>query len=256
MRNLLFLVLLATSSLYSQSQEPSSVFMQLEQVDEAPVFPDCRTEEFDNCSLEKITSYFLTNLDPQILKSLSPEESNVILKFIIDHKGKIRNARAQSENEELKTEAVKILNSMPDFTPALSNGLPVNVIMNIPVKLESKDPVPPLDSKLYDTRAVVVGCENTSNPEACSQNTLLKGFIISFYDLRISTKGDIITSFVVLNINEEGKVIEVTAEGSNKKLNSAILRWGKKIKDFIPAVKDGRNVSMIYQFPITYSSTN
>ncbi|HSP83957.1 MAG TPA: hypothetical protein VLN72_09540, partial [Gillisia sp.] len=98
MRNLLFLVLLASSSLYSQSQEPSSVFMQQEQVDEAPVFPDCKTEEFDNCSLEKITSHFLTNLDPQILKSLSPEESNVILKFIIDHNGKIRNARAQSDN--------------------------------------------------------------------------------------------------------------------------------------------------------------
>ena len=256
MRFLSFIFFLATPNLYAQSPEPSSVFMQLNEVDQAPVFPDCKAEEFDNCSLEKLTSHFLTNLDPQILKSLSPAESNVILKFIIDHQGKIRNARAQCENEQLKAEAVKILNTLPEFIPALSKGLPVNVIMNIPVKLESKDPVHPSKATLYDTRALVVGCENKPNPAECSQNKLLKGFINSFYDLGISTKGDIITSFVVLNINEEGKVIDVTAEGTNKKLNTAILRWGKKIKDFIPAVKDGRNVSMIYQFPITYSSSN
>lgn len=256
MRHLLFLILFASPYLNAQSPEPSSVFMQLGEVDQPPVFPGCESGDFDNCSLEKITSHFLSDVDFQILKSLSPEESYVILKFIIDHEGKVRAARAQSVNEELKAEAVKILNTLPEFTPALSKGLPVNVIMNIPVKLESKNLVQPYKSTLYDTRAVVVGCENTPNPADCSQKMLLNGFINSFFDLGIRTKGEMIKSLVILEINEEGKVTELTAEGTNKKLNNAILRWGKKIDDFIPAVKDGRNVSMTYQFPITFSSSN
>jgi len=249
------LIFLFSGTFLAQNHDPSSIFLPLAQVDKAPGFSGCDPVELENCSLEKITTYFLSNIEPEILKSITPEDSYVVLKFIIDEEGKVRNSRVQSEHEELKLRSVEILESLPDFTPALAKGKPVNVIMNIPIKLKLNDDVISLNKNPYDTKAIYAGCENEPDPAYCSQTKLLITYSNSFYDLNIKTKGETIISKVTLEIDEEGNVTEVTAEGTNKRLNNSVLRWGKQIKKFIPAVKDGKNVSMTYTFPLTYSSS-
>lgn len=256
MKNYLLLIFLFSGTIFAQNPDPSSIFLPLAQVDKAPGFSGCDPVNNENCSLEKITTYFLSNIEPEILKSVTPEDSYVVLKFIIDEEGKVRNSRVQSEHEVLKLRSLEILESLPDFTPALSQGKPVNVIMNIPIKLKLNDDESLLNKNPFDTRAIYAGCENEPDPEYCSQTKLVIDYSKSFYDLNIKTKGETIISMVALKIDEDGNVTEVTAEGTNKRLNNSVLRWGKQIKKFIPAVKDGKNVSMTYTFPLTYSSSN
>lgn len=256
MRFFFLLILLSNGILQAQDIEPSSVFMQLNEVEQSPAYPGCEGMDF-NCSIEKITSYFIQHIDSTILNSLTPEESVVILKFIIDREGKVRRPTTKSKSEKLKAESLRIIAELPNFIPAVHDGKGVNVPIDIPLKLESRDPPPLSHSELYDIPDRFKGCAKINSAQNCTQLAIMNSFSNRYYDLGIRSKGETIKSIVTFQIDENGKITEVTTEGSNNVLNKALDNWGRKLDDFfILAVKDGKNVSMTYTFPVTLSTTN
>ena len=69
-------------------------------------------------------------------------EGRVVLQFIVDKTGKVRDVEVvRSVNEELDAEAVRVVESMPDFTPGRQNGEAVSVWYTLPIsfKLQSNN---------------------------------------------------------------------------------------------------------------------
>lgn len=59
----------------------------------------------------------------------------VYVTFVIDKKGKVKDARIlRGVSQELDEEAMRVINSMPPWTPGFQGGFPVNVQFNLPIK--------------------------------------------------------------------------------------------------------------------------
>lgn len=254
MKYLLWLLLLFPVLLYSQNETAgSTVIMELADVDKAPVYPGCTEEEFFACSFNRITVYLLDHIDKQVLAGLDPEESVINLKLIIDNTGKIRRVMAQGESEELKKEGIRVARQLPDFTPASFEGKTVNVIVDIPIKLESEDPLP-FNSDLYDTPAMAKECSNKNSTEEalrCTSEFVQKYFQRNLNRSKIETKNQLVKVVFHFVINESGKPTNVTATGIDQNLIKEGLRVINKMPDFIPATKDGKKVKVSYNFPTT-----
>ncbi len=73
-----------------------------------------------------------------------PEDSkdkggNVIIRFTISETGKVTNPEiVRGQTESLNNEAMRIINMLPDFTPAKSNGKNVPMVYTIPFQFSAK----------------------------------------------------------------------------------------------------------------------
>lgn len=64
-------------------------------------------------------------------------QGKVIVSFDITETGKIANAKVeQSVNPELDSEALRVISSMPDWTPGEDSGAKVTVKMNLPINFK------------------------------------------------------------------------------------------------------------------------
>lgn len=67
-------------------------------------------------------------------------EETVFISFTVDQNGAVTDAKAiKGENENLVAEALKAVNSMPDWEPAIKEGKPVAVSFTIPIRFMQKD---------------------------------------------------------------------------------------------------------------------
>ena len=64
----------------------------------------------------------------------------VVLQFVVDKTGKVGEVKvARSVDKELDHEAVRLVKTLPNFTPGRQNGEPVNVWYTLPVRFKLKD---------------------------------------------------------------------------------------------------------------------
>jgi protein TonB len=103
--------------------------------DEMPVYSGGENEMMK--FLENNVNY------PQPAKD-NGDEGTVFVDFIIDKTGLVTDVVATDSvntdvNQVLKDEAVRVVSSMPKWTPAKQNGKPVNVAYNIPIKFQLQE---------------------------------------------------------------------------------------------------------------------
>ncbi len=89
---------------------------------------------FNGGSSDAFVKYVQDNLKyPQVAID-NGESGRVMVNFIVDANGKIKNARVTSGvSDALDAEALRVVNSAPDWTPAKVGGKNVPVAYNIPV---------------------------------------------------------------------------------------------------------------------------
>jgi protein TonB len=75
----------------------------------------------------------------------SAEEDNVsgmvLVSYVVDKRGGVKDVRVERNstgNMDCATEAVRAVKAMPNWKPAMQNGKPVNMKMNVPIKFHSK----------------------------------------------------------------------------------------------------------------------
>lgn len=143
-------------------------------------------------------------------------------------------------------------------------NLPTKVKAEIAKKNKSKDKGSKEDKMKNVTEAVpqefAVNSHNQIDPKykeaeyANGQNEFRKLFAENFDTSKINIPTGTIKTLVKLDIDEQGNVKDIYAEGSNETFNyeavSAITKIVSKNK-FIPAQQDGVNVSSKFKFPIT-----
>jgi len=75
---------------------------------------------------------------PELAKSTGIQ-GKVFVQFVVDKKGKIKDAKViQGINSLLDKEALRVVESMPDWTPGRQHGKPVSVIYNLPISFKLK----------------------------------------------------------------------------------------------------------------------
>lgn len=66
-------------------------------------------------------------------------QGRVIVTFVISKEGKVVNPTIhRGRDKDLDREALRIISKLPDFKPAMKNGVPVNVRMNVPINFRKK----------------------------------------------------------------------------------------------------------------------
>jgi hypothetical protein len=113
-------------------------------LDKAPVAEGC--EDFATESLGKscfsgfISGYVNKNFNVKLASALGligKQRINVMFK--IDKDGRATDARSRGPHPELELEAVRVINSLPQFTPGEMNGKEVIVNYSLPIIFEVVD---------------------------------------------------------------------------------------------------------------------
>lgn len=132
-----FLLLLAAVSLNAQS-DSSKV------VERMPLFRDCGLEDSaanQQCSTDSLIQYMVRNLRYPTRARENGVEGIAVVRFIVEKDGTLSNITAlRDPGQGLGKEAIRIVESMPPWTPGRQRGENVRVQFNLPVKfaLESK----------------------------------------------------------------------------------------------------------------------
>lgn len=239
-----------TCFLQAQTEKSSGIFMNLSEIEQPPSFVGCENQEFETCSFDKITSYFMKEVDLKIIYRLSPEERFINLKFIVDSFGKVRRTMAQAKNETLKNEANRILRQLPDFNPGIHQDKKVNVIIDLFIELETPGPLL-ATSKFLDSPAILLKCKNNKDPIQCTSHWVQDFVNTNFNTSKFKRKGGEFKTVIQFVVDEQGKVTEVYAKGTDDNLNKEGIKVIKKLPDFIPATMNEKNVRVLFSLPIT-----
>lgn len=109
-------------------------------VEQVPAFEGCEKWLDDprkNCTSGKIGDFVNENFDTSLGEKLGlTGVTRVIVMFKIDKNGQVVEAQARAPKPELEEEAIRVVTSMPKFTPGEHNGSAVNVMYSLPIAFQ------------------------------------------------------------------------------------------------------------------------
>lgn len=204
------LVFPAANSLESKA---SGKIMPFKTVEQPPFYEGCEKEGRD-CTLQKITNFFVDEFNPKVLPD-DLEETDLAIKMILDETGALAWQRIITDFPEVETEAIRSLKELPTLTPAIHKGTEVSVIIDFVVKLSLGNHANPQ----VDTPPFPNECKDSEVKKECLSKSI-QSFINKNVQVPNLKKGGHFAelSFV---IDAEGKVAEIKVTGENEKLNRA-----------------------------------
>lgn len=142
---IIFLVLFFSILKYISSNNQEEEFSE---VDEMPIFGGCEKDDLDKeqltqCSNKKLIEFVHKNIVyPKLARELGIE-GKVMIKFVIDEKGKVTDAEIEKDiYADCGKEALRIVNMMPNWTPGKFKNKPVRVLLKLPVSFQLTDKEP------------------------------------------------------------------------------------------------------------------
>lgn len=107
-------------------------------IDEVPIYPGCESlvtnEERRQCMSEKISSFVNTHFNTNVVKGLGlTGRQRISVIFKIGKDGKISDVKSRAPHPALEEEAIRVINSLPSFTPGINNGKNVIVPYSLPI---------------------------------------------------------------------------------------------------------------------------
>lgn len=127
MRRIIFIVLsiLVTLSINAQSEATHVEEKVYDVVEEMPQFPGGPSALFE---------YLSNNLQYPVVAEENGVQGRVIVTFIVEKDGSISNAKVvKAVDPSLDKEAIRLVESMPNWIPGKQNGEPVRVKYTVPV---------------------------------------------------------------------------------------------------------------------------
>ena len=173
-------------------------------------------------------------------------QGRVVVKFVIDQVGNVGAVEVvRSVHELLDAEAVRVVKTLPRFTPGRLRGKAVSMWYTLPVTFTLKDKDEPAKPEDVEVKAKFPGGE-----EALVQ--FLKDHIK--YPPKAAKRkiqGRVKVEFLV---DKTGKVRDVkVVESVDKDLAKEAVRVCKLLPDFIPATVNGNPVDVWFSLPIKFN---
>ncbi len=120
--------------------DPVEVFT-FTQVESMPVFAGCEealtNDERYACMNSQLMAYVSSNFEVTDRMIQVSRGEKLFVEFIIEKNGDIRNATiVRGEDELIAEEALRVVKSLPRFTPAKMNGKPVRMSYILPINVK------------------------------------------------------------------------------------------------------------------------
>lgn len=127
MKRIIFVVfaIMVTLSINAQSEATHVEEKVYDVVEEMPQFPGGPSALFE---------YLFNNLQYPVVAEENGVQGRVIVTFIVEKDGSISNAKVvKAVDPSLDKEAIRLVESMPNWIPGKQNGEPVRVKYTVPV---------------------------------------------------------------------------------------------------------------------------
>lgn len=101
-----------------------------------PVFPGCEGllyQETINCFTRNMKEHISTNFQYPEEALRNNLKGKVYINFTINKKGEIENIKTKGAATILQTEAIRIIELLPKFKPAMMDGSPTKIPFSIPI---------------------------------------------------------------------------------------------------------------------------
>ena len=246
MKRLFFILIIALMSpLVGLAQDASNIYRSVEQM---PRFPGGEAA---------LMKYIQSNLN-------YPEggaTGTVIAQFVVKADGSIGEVKVvRSIEESLDKEAVRLIKSLPKFTPGRQDGQAVAVWYTLPVRFKLKGEEP-TDRRVYETD------HKESNPDSTIYHSVeqmpefpggaaeLMNYIQTHvnYPEGSDVEGRVVVQFV---IKADGSIGEVKVVRSvEESLDNEAVRVVKSLPAFAPGRQNGQAVSVWYTLPVSFDKT-
>ncbi|MEZ4798104.1 MAG: energy transducer TonB [Flavobacteriaceae bacterium] len=110
-------------------------------VEQVPIYPGCEglstREELKNCMSEKIGALVNKKFNPDVASDLGlVGKQNIYVQFTIDKAGNVTKIKARAPHNKLESEAIKVINKIPQMIPGKQRDQNVEVIYNLPIRLQ------------------------------------------------------------------------------------------------------------------------
>tara|TARA_B100001093_G_scaffold391353_1_gene377766 strand:- start:428 stop:1132 length:705 start_codon:yes stop_codon:yes gene_type:complete len=103
-------------------------------IEDVPIFPGCEgSSNKKTCFQEMMQKHIRKNFRyPEIAQEMGIQ-GRVNVMFVIQKDGSIGGIRMRGPDKNLETEALRIINKLPNMTPGKQRGRPVKVPFSIPI---------------------------------------------------------------------------------------------------------------------------
>lgn len=248
-------IFIFSSSLTSVSQVQTGVtttksVLSVDHIDKMPMFPG--GEQALQRYLDAILQYPADALEQQI-------SGIVYVRFGVLVDGSIDNVEVvRSLTPSFDAEALRIMKTMPKWTPGTQNGAPISVYYTLPIMFKY-----PFTNNTQKTTETVetqrtVATQNTisSTPPQFpggSQdrlNWLSKNLIFPEDAVQLGIDGRVEVGFFV---DEDGSLTDIkVVESSNSIFNDAAILTVKRMPKWIPGTQNGEVRKIYFTLPITF----
>ena len=231
-------------------------------VEEMPVFPGGQTG---------LMEFIAKNLRYPVKAQKEGIQGRVIARFIVEKDGSVSNLAVarRSASSELDAEAIRVLSTMPKWTPGKQRGKEVRVKYTVPIafKLSGPEVEEIKDSKLMEV--VVVGYapkDDVITPEVVLESEeimpkypggasglmsyLARNIKYPFDAQQSKTQGRVVIQMIV---NKDGHVINPKViQSVSPSLDAEAIRVVMGMPRWEPGKNDGQTVAVQYTLPITF----
>lgn len=203
---------------------------------------------FLNGGEEGVTEFIAKNTRLLDAAQKLQKAERVICNFTVRRDGSISDVEIlRGISPEFDAEAVRVLKSMPKWTPGKHKGEPASVKFTVPVYF-----YPPkkaatgsngTKTSSVDQPASYPGGENAMKAD------IARGVE---YPVEAAEKGIQGTVKLEVTINADGSIGEIKPTGPNELLIKEAVRLARTMQKFTPAMKDGKPVVSTITFPVKF----
>ncbi|MGB3590392.1 MAG: M56 family metallopeptidase, partial [Nonlabens sp.] len=106
-------------------------------VEKTPSYEGCSgsNQEIKKCTQEGITKFINENFNIDVAPAATGQVK-INVRFKINKIGQVTDIKAVSNNLKLQQEAARVVSQLPNFSPGLQRGKPIDVIYSLPVIFE------------------------------------------------------------------------------------------------------------------------
>ena len=150
------------------------IFTKERAYDISPIFPGCEDlegEEQINCSQKGFLMSVYKNIRYPASARNAHIEGMILVKYTIDSDGRVKNAQIhRGIDEAMDREVLRVINDLPDWTPAIKDGQAVATDMILPVRFKIED-----DSELNEeTRKALLNYNVNESKKALLDQSALE----------------------------------------------------------------------------------
>lgn len=230
--------------------------------DEMPTFAGCEeetdTEKKKQCSFEHLITYVSKNLKYPAAAKSAGKEGMAVVSFTIAADGSVDAVSLMVDpGDGMGAEAIRVVQSMPNWTPGTKDGQAVAVEMKLPIKFKLDESDQKVTLQEADQLPVFAGCDADLEGEAlreCSNSQMIQfigeHLVYPKAAAENGIEGMVVVSFVV---EKDGSVSEVKGlRGIGGGCEEEVMRVVYSMPNWQPGTKDGQPVRTELKLPVKF----